>query len=188
MEGVTPTPWPSPRSTILIDRPGVRAQNPVGASISAHAKRQIDFTPITGRKRKRQKIKDQLKGSFDSPPAICQRIEGIDTVSCVSESSDGYTRTTNGLSGLMMMDRGLTYYCPSKSIPGMTHRVELKIANGVTTFSCSCDHVRGEFDSSQNACSHIRATVIKIMLDLISKQQTSVDINAVTDMFNAMMV
>jgi hypothetical protein len=194
-----PPPSPSPRTYTPFPRASVtvpvvpvvpvRHTRP-GQGISAHAKRKMEFSTIpqiTGRKRKRQKIKDQMKGSIDSPPEICYGIRGVDTSDITTESG-GNDMKVDGLSGLMMVDRGLTYYCPSKTTPGDFYRIGLKIENGQTSFSCTCDHMMGAFDSSKNSCSHIRATVIKIMLDLIQTHQSALDVNNITDLMNAMMV
>ena len=153
-------------SHILIHAPG----------ISAHATREIEFSTISqisGRKRKRQKIHDQMKGSIDSPPSICSEIYGVDT----NDSHHGD-----------VSDGGLTYTCPSRSTPGRFHQIKLKIEEGKTRFSCTCDHMGGVFDQGKNSCSHIRATVIKIMLDLIQTHQSALDVNDITELMNAMMV
>jgi hypothetical protein len=153
----------------------------------------MEFSTIpqtTSRKRKRQKIHDQMKGAFDSPPSICYAIEGIDTNNTASSATDSSGMQTDDdvANGIMLMDRGLTYYCPSKSTPGNFHRISLKIEEGKTQFTCTCDHMRGTFDRSKNSCSHIRATVIKIMLDLIQTHQSALDVDDITELMNAMMV
>jgi len=197
-------------SRSLVSKPGERAYRTVRAEtsrpirqvyrsgISEHAKRKIKFQTveqvddkIIGRKRKRQKIRDQMKGSIDCPPPICHEIQGVDTSQIAVDQQSfgtGMSVTTNGLEGLMMVDRGLTYYCPSKSVPGQIHRIGLKIEDGITRFSCTCDHMGGRFDPSKNSCSHIRATVIKIVMDLIQTHQIAIDVNELSDLMSAMMV
>jgi hypothetical protein len=190
---------PTPHSTpeFCIPFPAVRVAMPIrrraGSGISAHAKRNIEFSTIpqiSGRKRKRQKIKDQMKGSIDSPPEICHGIRGIDTFN-IADSDPSPLRMqldeSNNL-GLMMVDRGLTYRCPSKSMPDAFYHIGLKIENGKTVFSCTCDHMGGEFDASKNSCSHIRATVVKVILDLIQTHQMALDVNDVASLMNAMMI
>jgi len=179
--------------------------------ISEHASRPMTFTPIavTGRKRKRHKIRDQIRGGLDSPPKICEGIQGVDTAKkqidqrvrdcreCASGENDhdhhsfedGIVSTTVSGLGLMLIDRGLSYICPSKTRPGENYRIELAIENGKTVFTCSCDHMQGEtVNSTRNSCSHIRATTIKIVLDLITSHQTAIDVNEITDLMNAMMM
>lgn len=197
---------------MMIDRPAGRAYQALGSAISEHARRPVSFsssstsvptahtvpavpvstiTQITGRKRKRQKIRDQMKGAFDSPPDICNDIRGDDTIgSLVNNVNSGSSVQINGLSGIndLSSNGGLTYRCPSKSTPGESHRVDLKIKDGVTRFSCTCDHMGGRFDASKNSCSHIRATVIKIMMDLINTHVTAMDVDDITRLMNAMMV
>lgn len=194
---------------MMIDRPAGRAYRALGSTISEHARRPVSFSPsstsvptaptvpfstvtqITGRKRKRQKIRDQMKGAFDSPPDICDDIRGDDTFgSIVNDMNSGSSVQINGLSGIndLSSNGGLTYRCPSKSTPGKNYRVGLKIEDGVTRFSCTCDHMGGRFDASKNSCSHIRVTVIKIMMDLINTHVTALDVDDITRLMNAMMV
>ena len=198
---------------MMVDRPAGRAYRSLGSTISEHARRPVSFSPsstsvptaqmvpavpfstvtqITGRKRKRQKIRDQMKGAFDSPPDICNDIRGDDTFgSVVNNVNSGSSVQINGLSGvndLSSNNSGLTYRCPSKSTPGENHRVDLKIEDGVTRFSCTCDHMGGRFDASKSSCSHIRATVIKIMMDLINTHVTAMDVDDITRLMSAMMV
>lgn len=123
---------------------------------------------------KRRKIMGQLKGSLDSPPDICGEIKGV---------NDSSSRCDSNINTRIE----LNYVCPSNTISDQNYRVSLAIANGKTQFTCTCGHMQSIYDDSSNACSHVRATVIKIMADLVDKQTNSVNVDELSQMLSSIL-
>lgn len=120
---------------------------------------------ITGKKRKRGVIREQLNDSFKKPSIRCKMIKGNDTVNdkeIIDNFLEGAYEFDFGNSGT-----GLVYNCPTDRI-GKIFKVKLTIENGVTIFSCDCNNVTKNRYNIKGECSHIRDTVTKIMLDLVN--------------------
>ena len=162
---------------------GVRSTvaNPIAGSGSIKAKRQLEDyhghgsifdskvakrTTAATKRAKHMKIAAQLKGSIDTPPRICYDVKGQD-------------------------DRPgteLAYTCPSKTNDGEEYTVRIKTQGGKTRFTCTCQHMEGVYDETQNACSHVRATVMKIMMDLTQKQTNSVNMDDLSGILGGIQV
>lgn len=173
--GAPPVPPSTPRKPLpgrTTFGIGVRSTvaNPIAGSGSIKAKRQLEDyhghssifgskvakrTTTATKRAKHMKIAAQLKGSIDTPPRICYDVKGQD-------------------------DRPgteLAYTCPSKTNDSEEYTVRIKTQGGKTRFTCTCQHMEGVYDETQNACSHVRATVMKIMMDLTQKQTNSVNMD-----------
>lgn len=57
-------------------------------------------------------------------------------------------------------DGKLQFLCPSKSLPNVTHKIELVITEGKMTFECNC--MGGYADRKSKHCGHIQSVIVNM--------------------------